>query len=64
MNFTIIVSVLAGTIVLGIFRKLKLIHDDVKHVKSLVFDQHDNLGDKIILALRNKNSEKSDRRAF
>ena len=61
MNFTIIVSILICIIVLGIFRKLKLIHDDVKHVKSLVFDQHDDLGDKIILALRNK---KSDRRAF
>lgn len=64
MSFTIIIFVLACIIVLGIFRKLKLIHNDVKHVKSLVFDQHDNLGDKIILALRNKSSEKSDRRAF
>ena len=64
MNFTIIVSILICIIVLGIFRKLKLIHDDVKHVKSLVFDHYNDTEDKIVLALRNKISEKSDRRAF
>ena len=64
MSFTIIISVLACIIVLGVFRKQKLIHDDIKHIKALIFDQHNSFEHRIISTLRNKKIEKSDRRAF